>query len=210
MPIISILDTKSANFHSVKKAVDLFETDNIITSSKNEVLNSKALIIPGVSSTDTILKNIYEAQLDQTILKFYESGRPILCICVGMQILFDKSEEGNLPGLGIVKGSVVKIPEYDDDDKKYKIPHMGWNQVEVSNNSKLFSNVNNKSDFYFVHSFQCIPKDKKIITGKTKYSGQIVASIETDNLFAVQFHPEKSSNIGLKIYENFTKLIKRT
>lgn len=209
MPIISILDTKSANFHSVKKAVDLFESDNIITSSKDEVLNSKALIIPGVSSTDTILKNIYDAQLDQTILEFYESGRPILCICVGMQILFDKSEEGILPGLGIVKGSVVKIPEYDDDDKKYKIPHMGWNQVEVSNDSKLYSNVNNKSDFYFVHSFQCMPKDKKIITGKTKYSRQIVASIETDNLFAVQFHPEKSSSIGLKIYENFTKLIKR-
>jgi len=102
MPTISILDTKSANFHSVKKAVDLYETDNLITSSREQVLDSKALIIPGVSSTDTVLNNIYKSKLDETILEFYELGKPILCICVGMQILFESSEEGHLPGLGIV------------------------------------------------------------------------------------------------------------
>jgi len=209
MPIISILDTKSANFHSVKKAVDLYEEDNIITSSKNEVLKSKALIIPGVSSTDTVLKNIYKSKLDKTIREFYDSGKPILCICVGMQILFERSEEGNLPGLGIVKGKVIKIPEYDNDNNKYKIPHMGWNQIEISKHSNLFSKIQNRSDFYFVHSFQCIPSDQELITGKTKYSGDIVASIEKENLYAVQFHPEKSSTIGLKIYENFVNLINR-
>ena len=210
MPIVSILDTKSANFHSVKKAVDIYEEDNIITSSKKEVLSSKALIIPGVSSTDTVLKNIYKSKLDKTILEFYKSGKPILCICVGMQILFEKSEEGNLPGLGLVEGEVIKIPEYDNDNNRYKIPHMGWNQLEISRNSKLFSKIQDKSDFYFVHSFQCIPSKKNIITSKSKYSTEIVGSIEKENLYAVQFHPEKSSKIGLKIYENFINLINRT
>lgn len=209
MAIISILDTKSANFHSVKKAVDLFEKDNTITSLNNEVMKSKALIIPGVSSTDTVLRNIYDLKLDKTILDFYKSGKPILCICVGMQILFENSEEGNLPGLGIIKGNVIKIPDYDKNKNKYKIPHMGWNQIETSKNSKIFSKIKNKSDFYFVHSFQCIPVDKKIITSKANYSVDIVASIEQENLFAVQFHPEKSSNIGLKVYENFINLIRK-
>jgi glutamine amidotransferase len=209
MPTISILDTKSANFHSVKKAVDLYETDNLITSSREQVLDSKALIIPGVSSTDTVLNNIYKSKLDETILEFYELGKPILCICVGMQILFESSEEGHLPGLGIVEGRVSRIPEVDKNKNKYKIPHMGWNQVETTKKSKLFKNIQNKSDFYFVHSFQCIPNDQNIISGKTNYSEEIVASIEKNNLYAVQFHPEKSSSIGLKIYENFINLTRK-
>ena len=126
-----------------------------------------------------------------------------------MQILFENSEEGNLPGLGIIKGNVIKIPDYDKNKNKYKIPHMGWNQIETSKNSKIFSKIKNKSNFYFVHSFQCIPVDEKIITSKANYSVDIVASIEQENLFAVQFHPEKSSNIGLKVYENFINLIRK-
>ena len=137
MTRISILDTKSANFHSVKKAVDLYEKDNIITSSKKEILRSEALIIPGVSSTDTVLNNIYNANLEKIILEFYQSERPILCICVGMQILFENSEEGVLPGLGIIEGEVKKIPSKDNKNKKYKIPHMGWNEIDFSTNSKI-------------------------------------------------------------------------
>ena len=152
MTRISILDTKSANFHSVKKAVDLYEKDNSITSSKEEILNSKALIIPGVSSTDTVLENVYNAKLENTIFEFYQSERPILCICVGMQILFEKSEEGVLPGLGIIQGEVKKIPSSDNKNIKYKIPHMGWNQINFSKNSKIYDGINNNSEFYFVHS----------------------------------------------------------
>ena len=207
MTRISILDTKSANFHSVKKAVDLYEKDNIITSSKEEILRSEALIIPGVSSTDTVLNNIYNAKLEQIILEFYQSERPILCICVGMQILFERSEEGVLPGLGIIEGEVKKIPSIDNNNKKYKIPHMGWNEIDFSINSKLFDGIKSDSEFYFVHSYQCVPKDQEIISGTTNYSNKIVASIEKNNLFAVQFHPEKSANLGLKIYKNFINLI---
>lgn len=207
MTRISILDTKSANFHSVKKAVDLYEKDNIITSSKEEILRSEALIIPGVSSTDTVLNNIYNAKLEQIILEFYQSERPILCICVGMQILFEKSEEGILPGLGLIEGEVKKIPSKDKKNKKYKIPHMGWNEIDFSINSKIFDGIKSDSEFYFVHSYQCVPKDQEIISGTTNYSNKIVASIEKNNLFAVQFHPEKSANLGLKIYKNFINLI---
>ena len=160
MTRISILDTKSANFHSVKKAVDLYEKDNIITSSKKEILRSEALIIPGVSSTDTVLNNIYNANLEKIILEFYQSERPILCICVGMQILFENSEEGVLPGLGIIEGEVKKIPSKDNKNKKYKIPHMGWNEIDFSTNSKIFDGIENDSEFYFVHSYQCVPKDQ--------------------------------------------------
>tara|TARA_B110000116_G_C16762067_1_gene548926 strand:- start:669 stop:1046 length:378 start_codon:yes stop_codon:yes gene_type:complete len=117
MPDISILNTKSANFHSVKKALDLYNPENIITSDINEINNSKGLIIPGVSTTDTVLKNIKELKLENIILDFYRSGKPILCICVGMQILFENSEEGVKPGLGIIKGSVKKIPKLESNLK---------------------------------------------------------------------------------------------
>ena len=124
-----------------------------------------------------------------------------------MQILFEKSEEGILPGLGIIEGEVKKIPSKDNKNKKYKIPHMGWNEIDFSTNSKIFDGIENDSEFYFVHSYQCVPKDQEIISGTTNYSNKIVASIEKNNLFAVQFHPEKSANLGLNIYKNFINLI---
>ena len=200
MPDISILNTKSANFHSVKKAVDLFNKQNIITSDLNEINNSKGLIIPGVSSTDTVMQNIKDLNLEKIILDFYSSGKPILCICVGMQILFENSEEGVKPGLGIIKGSVKKIPKLKN---KFKVPHMGWNQLELVKESKIFQGISTNTNFYFVHSYFCDPLDEEIIIGKTDYSIQMCAAIQKNNLSAVQFHPEKSGKDGLKIYENF-------
>ena len=204
MPDISILNTKSANFHSVKKAVDLFNKQNIITSDLNEINNSKGLIIPGVSSTDTVMQNIKDLNLEKIILDFYSSGKPILCICVGMQILFENSEEGVKPGLGIIKGSVKKIPKLKN---KFKVPHMGWNQLELVKESKIFQGISTNTNFYFVHSYFCYPLDEEIIIGKTDYSIQMCAAIQKNNLSAVQFHPEKSGKDGLKIYENFNKMI---
>ena len=201
MTRISILDTKSANFHSVKKAVDLYEKDNIITSSKKEILRSEALIIPGVSSTDTVLNNIYNANLEKIILEFYQSERPILCICVGMQILFENSEEGVLPGLGIIEGEVKKIPSKDNKNKKYKIPHMGWNEIDFSTNSKIFDGIKNDSEFYFVHSYATFNSINQ--ASITNHGRDFVSSVYKDNIFAVQFHPEKSQHDGLKIYKNF-------
>tara|TARA_B110000438_G_scaffold290642_1_gene326612 strand:+ start:3370 stop:3987 length:618 start_codon:yes stop_codon:yes gene_type:complete len=204
MPDISILNTKSANFHSVKKALDLFNQQNIITSDINEINNSKGLIIPGVSSTDTVLQNIKELKLEKIIVDFYMSGKPILCICVGMQILFENSEEGVKPGLGIIKGSVKKIPKLENN---FKVPHMGWNQLELIKESKIFHGISTNTNFYFVHSYFCDPIEEEIVTGRTNYSIQMCAAIEKDNLSAVQFHPEKSGEDGLKIYENFNKMI---
>ena len=203
---ISILDTKSANFHSVKKAVDKYNPNNEITSNIDIIEKSKGLIIPGVSTTDTVLSNIKNLGLEETINDFYNSGKPILCICVGMQILFEKSEEGKIPGLGILKGSVKKIPE-SKNNEKFKVPHMGWNQLNLNKNNKLFEGVDNNSNFYFVHSYYCDPEEDKIISGTTKYSIEMCASIKQNNLYAVQFHPEKSAADGLKIYKNFINIV---
>ena len=167
---------------------------------------SKGLIIPGVSTTDTVLSNIKKLGLEETINDFYNSGKPILCICVGMQILFEKSEEGKIPGLGILKGSVKKIPE-SKNNEKFKVPHMGWNQLNLNKNNKLFEGVDNNSNFYFVHSYYCDPEEDKIISGTTKYSIEMCASIKQNNLYAVQFHPEKSATDGLKIYKNFINIV---
>ena len=201
-----ILDTKSANFHSVKKAVDQYNPNNEITSNIDIIEKSKGLIIPGVSTTDTVLSNIKKLGLEETINDFYNSGKPILCICVGMQILFEKSEEGKIPGLGILKGSVKKIPE-SKNNEKFKVPHMGWNQLNLNKNNKLFEGVDNNSNFYFVHSYYCDPEEDKIISGTTKYSIEMCASIKQNNLYAVQFHPEKSAADGLKIYKNFINIV---
>ena len=203
---ISILDTKSANFHSVKKAVDQYNPNNEITSNIDIIEKSKGLIIPGVSTTDTVLSNIKKLGLEETINDFYNSGKPILCICVGMQILFEKSEEGKIPGLGILKGSVKKIPE-SKNNEKFKVPHMGLNQLNLNKNNKLFEGVDNNSNFYFVHSYYCDPEEDKIISGTTKYSIEMCASIKQNNLYAVQFHPEKSAADGLKIYKNFINIV---
>ena len=203
---ISILDTKSANFHSVKKAVDKYNPNNEITSNIDIIEKSKGLITPGVSTTDTVLSNIKKLGLEETINDFYNSGKPILCICVGMQILFEKSEEGKIPGLGILKGSVKKIPE-SKNNEKFKVPHMGWNQLNLNKNNKLFEGVDNNSNFYFVHSYYCDPEEDKIISGTTKYSIEMCASIKQNNLYAVQFHPEKSAADGLKIYKNFINIV---
>jgi len=203
---ISILDTKSANFHSVKKAVDKYNPNNEITSNIDIIEKSKGLIIPGVSTTDTVLSNIKKLGLEETINDFYNSGKPILCICVGMQILFEKSEEGKIPGLGILKGSVKKIPE-SKNNERFKVPHMGWNQLNLNKNNKLFEGVDNNSNFYFVHSYYCDPEEDKIISGTTKYSIEMCASIKQNNLYAVQFHPEKSAADGLKIYKNFINIV---
>ncbi|MBL40856.1 MAG: imidazole glycerol phosphate synthase subunit HisH [Chloroflexi bacterium] len=208
MSDISILDTKSANFHSVKKAVDKFNPNNVITSNEKIISKSKGLIIPGVSTTDTVLNNIKELNLERTILDFYTSGKPILCICVGMQILFERSAEGIMPGLGILKGSVKNIPQ-KKEQQNFKVPHMGWNQLEIIEKTDIFDGIANNSNFYFVHSYYCDPKESKIVTGNTTYSIEMCVSLKKNNLYAVQFHPEKSSQDGLKIYENFINIVDR-
>ena len=207
MPEISIINTKSANFHSVKKAIDLYNPGTLVTSSQQEIKNSKGIIIPGVSSTDTVLQNLTQLKLDKVILDFYNSGKPILCICVGMQILFERLEEGQIEGLGIIKGKVKKIPKKNSNNKEFKVPHMGWNQVEIVKKDKIFHDIKDNSEFYFVHSYYCVPEDKNLIISSTEYSLSMCSGIKINNLYAFQFHPEKSSLDGLKIYKNFSEIV---
>ena len=125
-----------------------------------------------------------------------------------MQILFEHSAEGVMPGLGILKGSVKNIPQ-KNEQKNFKVPHMGWNQLEIIKNTDIFEGIANNSNFYFVHSYYCDPKESNIVTGKTTYSIEMCVSLKKNNLYAVQFHPEKSSQDGLKIYENFINIVDR-
>ena len=151
------------------------------------------------------MENLIEQDLDDPIKKLTLSGTPLLGICLGMQLLMENSEEGSLNGIGLVNGTAKII---ESTDKEIKIPHMGWNNIEINNNnSRILNGIKDNDYFYFVHSYKCIPTNYSEMTAFTKYGQDICAVIEKNNIFATQFHPEKSGKIGLKIYQNFLSFI---
>jgi|TARA_B110000259_G_scaffold84638_1_gene98728 glutamine amidotransferase len=209
---IAIIDYESGNISSVinsfKKvcANQSIEIKIEVTSDPKTILNSDKLILPGQGSfkncTESLLKidGLIEALNEFAIIK----KKPLFGICVGMQMFADYGfEEVKTKGLGWVSGNVEKI---DNKNNQFKLPHIGWNELSFTSDSKLFKDIDEKSHVYFVHSYKFVPKDDTYITGKTDYSEEIVASVEKENLFGTQFHPEKSDVIGLKIIENFINL----
>jgi len=183
---------------------------SVITSDKNEILDAKVAILPGVGAFGEAMKYLSELKLDDTIFQFVDSEKPFVGICLGLQLLFDSSEEfGNNSGLGLIKGKVKKFNYYSHNSIKYPVPQIGWNTIiqvnDTWDNSLLYNNTN--GDFmYFVHSYYVAPEDEKIILSKTIYGSIIYcSSIKQKNIFATQFHPEKSGEIGLKIYKNLKK-----
>jgi glutamine amidotransferase len=204
---VAIIDYKMSNLFSVQAACKQVGISSIITSDRNIILNSKVAILPGVGAFGEAMRHLKESELDDTIIEFVKLGKPFLGICLGLQLLFEKSEEfGNHKGLGILKGSVKKFKNQIDNDTKYPVPQIGWNKLKKNNydwkNSLLCDN--NDGDYmYFVHSYYVFPDNKNIISSTTKY-GQIeyCSSVKKDNIFACQYHPEKSSRTGLKIYKN--------
>jgi|TARA_B100001964_G_C14190190_1_gene580682 glutamine amidotransferase len=207
---ISIIDYKVSNLKSVSNALNFLEINNEITHDAKKILSSDAAILPGVGSFLEGMKNLKDLDLIDPIKEFIFNNKPFLGICLGMQLLFDKSHEFCVtPGLGIFKGEVKNFRMIN---KSCKIPHLGWNQVKtnpsVSTNKLLlnpFKNMtNDQSFFYFVHSFVVLPNDSKNILTETNYENvKFCSSILHKNVFASQFHPEKSGNIGLKVLENF-------
>lgn len=201
--MIVIVDYKLGNVGSVVNALNTLGVKNVISSDSLVIKNAKAIILPGVGAAGTGMENLKKKGLDKIITREIKTGKPFLGICLGMQLLFETSEEGNATCLGIFKGSVKKFT------KMRKIPQIGWNEVETQNNSvklkKLFTNIPNKSYFYFVNSYYCNPKDKKIIAGKTNYGETFASIVAKDNIVGVQFHPEKSGNIGFSLLKNFIK-----
>lgn len=200
--MVVIIDYGMGNVSSVEKALNFLNIKNIISNDKNIIKNSSAILLPGVGSFSQGMNNLRELNLvDLLTDEVVNKKKPFLGICLGMQLIFEKgSEPHECDGLGWIKGEVKKL-----DLDGLKIPHMGWNDIEVQNN-KFYSKINN-FDFYFIHSYHVLPTFKSEIAATVNYGIDIVASIQKDNIFATQFHPEKSQQSGLCILKDFFETI---
>lgn len=201
--MIAILDYDAGNIKSVEKALNYLGEDAIITRDKDEILSCEKVILPGVGSFGDAMAKIREYELDNVIYEVIRRGTPFLGICLGLQLLYESSEESpGVQGLGILKGKIKRIP----DCEGLKIPHMGWNSLEIKPESSLFQGIDNHAYVYFVHSYYLEAENENEVAATTEYATMIHASVEKDNVFACQFHPEKSSKVGLQILKNFVSL----
>jgi imidazole glycerol-phosphate synthase subunit HisH len=208
---IAIIDYKMSNLFSVKAACKKVGMSSIITSDREEILNADIAILPGVGAFGNAMENIKALELEKTIFSFIDSGKLFVGICLGLQLLFDKSEEFgyNQKGLGIIKGNVKKFEFTNTGEQRIPVPQIGWNKI-MKNKQKWIDTPlgkNNDKDYmYFIHSFYVKPKNKKIVLSTSKYGNtEYCSSIKENNIFACQFHPEKSGETGLKIYNNIKK-----
>jgi glutamine amidotransferase len=206
MPVIAVIDYEMGNLHSVCKGLEKAGATPKITHSSKDLQQADAVILPGVGAFDPAVQHIRARGLEQPIKEAIASGKPFLGICLGLQILFESSEEGKLPGLGIIKGKVRRFIH----EPGITIPHMGWNQLELTQpKSILWEHLPYQPWVYFVHSYYVDPIDPQVRAATVTHGNQTVtAAIATDNLMAVQFHPEKSSNIGLQILSNFVSQVR--
>lgn len=196
--MIAIVDYGMGNLGSVRKGFENLGFDARVTSSPAEVRGSAGLVLPGVGAFAAAIRNLRESDLVEPILAHIRSGKPFLGICLGLQMLFERSPEGEgADGLAIFKGDV---PRFNVD---LKVPHMGWNQVRIKKPGGLFRGVPDGAYFYFVHSYYVAPEDEGIVAGRVTYGQDVVCAIESDNIAAVQFHPEKSQKMGLQLLKNF-------
>lgn len=198
--MIAIIDYGAGNLRSVQKACEYVGADAVITSDKNKILSANRVILPGVGSFGDCMKSITKSGLDDVIRRAAQSGTPFLGICLGLQLLFEESEESpGVKGLGIFNGKNVKIPA----GSGIKIPHIGWNSITFPKKSALFDGVGENSFVYFVHSYYMQPQDTSIISAVCDYSAALPVALSRGNVCATQFHPEKSGTAGLKILKNF-------
>ncbi len=200
---IAVIDTGICNLRSVTKALEAVGASIQVVHTPAEVaaLNAKGLVLPGVGALRDCVAALRATQLDATVRDWIAADRPFLGVCLGMQALFDHSEEGGVTGLGVFPGKVVRFQR----PKEIKVPHMGWNQVRFTQRGSLLASrlAADGENFYFVHSFHCVPADPKLVLGECDYGGAFCAAIGRGRVFATQFHPEKSQAKGLQVYRNF-------
>ena len=201
--MIAIIDYDAGNLKSVEKALQSIGEDTIVSRDREEILRADKVILPGVGSFGDAMQKLRDYKLDEVIKEVTESGKPFLGICLGLQLLFERSEETpGVEGLGILKGEILRIPDHEG----LKIPHMGWNSLDIKPEARLFKGLEGNPYVYFVHSYYLKAADEGIVAATTEYTTHIHASVESGNVFACQFHPEKSSDVGLKILKNFASL----
>lgn len=201
--MIAIIDYDAGNIKSVEKALLLLGQEVKITRDKDEILSADKVILPGVGAFGDAVGKIRQYGLEEVIHEVVRKKTPFLGICLGLQLMFERSDETpGVEGLGILKGEILRIP----DCPGLKIPHMGWNSLKFQNNGRLFKGLPEDSYVYFVHSYYLKAEDESIVTATTEYSTHIHASVEYENVFACQFHPEKSSDVGIQILKNFVEL----
>lgn len=201
--MIAILDYDAGNIKSVEKAVNFLGEKAVITRDRDVILASDKVILPGVGSFGDAMNKIREYKLDQVIYDVVDKKTPFLGICLGLQLLYKTSEESpGATGLGILDGEILRIPDAPD----MKVPQIGWNSLDITPGAKLFAGIEGNPYVYFVHSYYLKSKGEADVAAKTNYVVDIHASVERGNVFACQFHPEKSSTVGLKILDNFIHL----
>lgn len=204
--MIAIIDYGAGNLQSVEKAFRFLGCEVKVTGSMEGLLCSDAAVLPGVGSFGDSMDCLMKSGLIDPIKEFIGSGRPFLGICLGLQLLFEESEESpGVKGLGVLKGKICKIPA----ESGLKIPHIGWNSLDVRKNGGLFQGLPENPYVYFVHSYYLKAEDRDVVSSQTQYGVDIDASVQRKNLFATQFHPEKSGEVGLRILRNFASAIKK-
>lgn len=202
--MIAIIDYDAGNIRSVEKAIALLGEEPCITRDKDTILRADKVILPGVGAFGSAMEKIRAYGLEEVIHEVVDRGTPFLGICLGLQLLFEESEEApGVKGLGLFEGKIVRIP---DQNGTLKIPHIGWNSLQFPNKGSLFEGIEENSFVYFVHSFYLKAKNKNDVVATTEYGEILDVAVQRDNMYACQFHPEKSSMVGLKIIENFIKL----
>lgn len=203
--MITIIDYGMGNLGSIRNMIKKIGEESIITNNINEIMKAKKLILPGVGRFDTGMNNLKEMNLIEILNnKVLKEKTPILGICLGMQLLTNHSEEGNVDGLGWIDAKTIK---FNIDDKNFKIPHMGWNEIKVVNKSTIIRELENEARFYFVHSYYVECNNEKNCIAKTNYVDDFDCIIQNNNIIGTQFHPEKSHKFGMKLLKNFVELI---
>lgn len=202
--MIAIIDYGAGNIQSVSKALVHIGCEAFITRDKDKILKADGAVLPGVGSFGDTMDSMIKYGIKDTVIEYTKSGKPFLGICLGLQLLFPKSEESpDAEGLGIFDGSITKIPSGEG----LKIPHIGWNSLDIKKNDGLFKGIGKNPYVYFVHSYFLNASDKSIVSAQTEYGVTIDAAVEKGNIFATQFHPEKSGETGLKILRNFADIV---
>ena len=203
-PLVALIDYQAGNLRSVSNALKKFGAKVLIASDVSEINTADAMVFPGQGSCPTSMDILRSNGLDKSIIEFIDSGKPFLGVCLGLQLLLERSDEGDQDCLGVLEGNVIRLPG------NQKIPHMGWNRVDLDTDHQVFKHLPDDPFFYFVHSYYADPSDLDIVCGKTNYGLEFCSAIHFKNVIAVQFHPEKSGDTGLIIYKNFVDWVKES